>query len=124
MKLDWDLCRRIMIAVEEADVGSDNDLSIEIPGHDARVVSYHVKALWQGGYLDAESVPDDEDFEFTWYVPRAVTFSGHRFLAATRDDKVWKRTLKSVGDKVAGATIETVLALAVAEGKKALGLPS
>ncbi|MFC7380550.1 DUF2513 domain-containing protein [Brevundimonas sp. GCM10030266] len=123
MKLNWDLCRDIMLACEDADTGTDEYINLELPGRDPRVVSYHVRALKQAGYLVVDTLPDDEDLDFTWHVPQSVTYGGHRFIAATRDNAVWKRALKTVGDKLVSATLETVIAVAVSEGKRAIGLP-
>ncbi|RYG75329.1 MAG: DUF2513 domain-containing protein [Alphaproteobacteria bacterium] len=123
MKLDVSLCREIMVACEAADDGTDSDIKIEIDGHDARVVSYHVRRLGQAGYLEIDALPDDEDLDFTWYVPMSVTYGGHQFLAATRDNVIWKKVLKSAGPKLGGLTLETLFALTMAEGRRRIGLP-
>lgn len=123
MKLDPQLLRDIMIACEEADDGTDNDIDLAVPGSDPRVVSYHVRRLGQAGYLEVDTLPDTDDLDFTWHVPKSVTFAGHQFIAATRDDSTWKKVLKSVGAKAGSVTIDTILAIAVAEGKRRLGLP-
>lgn len=123
MKLDPQMIRDIMIACEEADDGSDNDIQLNLPGRDGRVVSYHVRRLGQAGYLEVEALPDDDDLEFTWHVPQSVTFAGHQFIAATRDESTWKKVLKTVGTKAGSVTIDTMLAIAIAEGKRRLGLP-
>lgn len=122
MKLDVVLCRDIMVACEAADDGTDKEICLRLDGRDERVVSYHVRRLAQAGYLQVDRLPDDEDLDFTWDIPQAVTFAGHQFLAATRDDTIWKKVLKTVGPKLGGLTLETVFALAVAEGKRRIGL--
>lgn len=121
MRLDWNLCRDILLVVEEEDVGTGDDIRVVIEGRDDRVISYHLKALTQAGYVKCEVISDTED-DFLWYIPQAMNYAGHKFLAGTRDNSIWKSVLNKATEKATSVTLDTLLALAVAEAKRRIGL--
>lgn len=121
MRLDWDLCREILLVIEEKDHGTNEEIEVSIEGKNDRVVSYHIRALSQAGYIKCEVIADTED-DFLWYVPQAMKYAGHKFLAGTRDNRIWKTVLNKAAEKTAGVTLETLLTLAMAEAKRRVGL--
>lgn len=121
MRLDWDLCREILLVVEREDHGTNDDIKVEIEDRDDREISYHLRALTQAGYIKCEVLPDTED-DFLWFVPQSLHWSGHKFLAGTRDNSIWKTVLNRASEKATSVTLDTLLALAVAEAKRRVGL--
>lgn len=119
MKLDKDLMREILIAVENDSDPAPNAIILNMPEYDEQVVSYHVMMLAEAGFLEAMDV--SVKGELAWY-PRRLTYSGHEFVATIRDGEVWGKT-KSVAGKVGGASVAFVWELAKAEVKAKLGLP-
>lgn len=119
MKLDKDLMRDILLAVEAHPEASASHIPLDLPAHDAEVISYHVMLLDEGGFLKAMDVSDKTQLE--WY-PQRLTYSGHEFLATIRDGEVWDKT-KAAAGKVGGASVAFVWELAKAEVKTKLGLP-
>ncbi len=118
MKLDKDLMRDILLAIEADPNPSANHVPLDLPDHDAKVVSYHVMLLAEGGFIQAMDVSDKTQLE--WY-PQRLTYSGHEFVATIRDGEVWGKT-KAVAGKVGGASVAFVWELAKAEVKTKLGL--
>lgn len=51
MKLDKDLMRDILLAIEADPNPSAGHVPLDLPDHDAEVVSYHVMLLAEGGFI-------------------------------------------------------------------------
>lgn len=47
----------------------------------------------------------------TKYIPKSLTWQGHEFLDASRNETVWKKTLKTINKKRDGLTFEVIKAL-------------
>ncbi len=58
--------------------------------------------------VDFLEIPTLDD-EHLW--PRSLTWGGHDFLDAIRNDDVWSKTKSTVQEKVGSATFEVVKAL-------------
>ncbi len=123
MKLDVSLIRSILLEVERFDDGSPQPREVEVTGYDRLVVSYHVHVLAEAGYLECYSLPPDDGQGPDLWLARRLTWSGHQYLGAVRDDTVWRRTLERTGKIAGGVTLELVKATAVAVAKQHLGLP-
>lgn len=110
MQLDMDLIRRILMEVEGGHHGSWIELNIE--GYSADEVSYHVMQLAQAGLITA--IDDnglDENISKGW-VPTGLTWSGHEFLRAARDDNRWqraKRMMAQSGKEISLELLKTIL---------------
>ena len=118
MKLDKDLMRDILLAVEADPEPSASHVVLNLPAYPADVVSYHVMLLAEGGFLIAMDVSSKGSLE--WY-PKRLTYDGYEFLATIRDGDVWGKT-KAAAGKVGGASVAFVWELAKAEVKTKLGL--
>ena len=93
MKRDMDLVRKILLDVEESDEWRHSAVAIE--GLDDEMVSYHVKLLHQAGLIEA--VDKTSLGTLCWH-PTTLTWDGHEFLDAARDESRWgtaKNTLLS-----------------------------
>lgn len=88
---------------------------IEIAGHGAQEISYHVMLLHESGLLKAT---DSSDFgEFDW--KQCVTYEGHEFIEAAKSDTVWHKAKESV-IRSTGTLIPEALTLAVSATIKSL----
>ena len=115
MKLDKDLVREILLAVEAHDE-PEGLLALKIDDHSAEEVSYHVRLLDEAGLLAALNTGGID--RFRWQ-PQRLTYKGHEFLDTVRDGEVWRRT--KVGAEKAGvASIGFLLELGKAYGKQVL----
>src|SRR5262245_38120038 len=101
MKRDMDLARTILEQVEEKSEGT-GDVALDIPGRTQREISYHVMLLNQAGLLDAIDVSNSETG--LYWLAVSLTYQGHEFLDAIRNDTVWNKVKQTVKEK--GASIE------------------
>ena len=124
MKRDLDLCRRILLAVEESDNNPDVPIELDFYGDYPRgVVSYNVMLLDEEGLIRASRllvVPPRPD-PYLWF-PHRLTAAGHDFLDAARNDDIWNEGKRRLND--VGSTSLTVLLQLLGQlVKQQLGLP-
>jgi hypothetical protein len=112
MRRDMDLVRAILLAVEDGDDNALRRKPLEIAGYDAAVVAGHAEIMQEAGLVDAHIVrPDGEPpplarvFRLTW--------AGHDFLAATRNDTIWAKTKQVVREKAGDVPFEIFKLLAI-----------
>ena len=101
MKIDPELCREILLYVEEND---GPPTKVEIAGYSAQKMGYNVKQLVLDGLLEA--IDATHRGNLGAYLVKNLTPKGHRFLHASRDEKVWKRTLRALEKSAIPITIE------------------
>lgn len=121
MKRDMELARKILFELEacESAWGPGNDLSIN--GYSDQEVAYHIKMLYQAGLIEAQDVSCIGPDGFCW-MPGSLTWQGHEFIEASRDDTRWNAAKKKVQD-AGGGIIFSVLKDALIEGvKSTIGL--
>lgn len=123
MKRDMDLCRRILLAVESSPA---NTWTQEFPfdnEYEAAVVTEHVALLEQAGLIDADITryvsSDPPDF-----VIRSLTWYGHDFLDAARDEGRWARAKQRLADAGVGTTFTLLKEMLEALARGELGLGS
>ena len=119
MKRDMDLAREILFAIEEND-DEPGTMEIELPGRSALYVSYHVTLLAEAGLIEAENTTSMDQYE---YLPTRLTWAGHEFLDAVRDDTVWKRAKSETLAKTGQLTFEVIKATLMGIARQGLGLP-
>ena len=90
MKRDIDLIKEILTEIEESNAPSDI-IEIDIPDRSQEEISYHIMLIYQAGLLEAEDVSGTNSYK---WIPISLTWQGHEFLDAVRNDTVWKK-LKS-----------------------------
>lgn len=115
MKLDKDLVREILLAIEESEHDPDDSIEVTVEGRDPRQVSYHLMLLHEAGFVLAEDLISTDD-ELAWGA-RRLTYAGHEFLDTVRDGEVWRRTKEGAG-KVGGGGLKLLLDLGKAYGKQ------
>ena len=115
MKRDMDLIRSLLLQVE----GEDNpDLSKWTEEQQL----YHMALLIEAEFVHG-SIIDDEQGNTRTTITTRLTWSGHEFLDAARNETVWKKAkekLAVVGTNVAWPILSAVLADLA---KKQLGIP-
>ena len=123
MKRDMDLCRRILLAVESSPA---NTWTQEFPfdnEYEAVVVTEHVALLEEAGLIDAHITryvsSDPPDF-----VIRSLTWYGHDFLDAARDEGRWARAKQRLADAGVGTTFTLLKEMLEALARGELGLGS
>ncbi len=118
MKLDMDLVRQILTKLEddpEAVGGRWRDMSIE--GRSAQEVSYHVLQLAEAGLVHAMDLSTTSGPDWR---PTRLTWGGHQFLMATRNDTLWQKAKKLTLEKTGGLAFEFLKTALMKVGTDAL----
>ena len=118
MKRDLSLVREILLAIE-LNESTQGTIRLDMPGHDPELVSYHVKILSSAGLLDATDLSTMDGFE---WAPRSLTWEGHEFLDAARNDTVWNRAMSTLKDKATSVPFEIVKAVVIKTCKDLFGV--
>jgi len=121
MKMDMDLFRDILIAIEEKPMNQDLDKSSlsDMIGKTPDEVLYHLHLLDDAGFMDSFTCntignPD--------YRVQRLTFSGHEYLNNIRDNSVWQKTKETLSNVSSSASIDIIGSLATSIIKKSLGI--
>ena len=119
MKRDMELIREILLAIEASDHDPQTWIELDFPNHDPTFVSYQVQLLAQATLIEATDLSDDAGSDWR---PQSVTWTGHEFLDAARNDTVWKKTLSTIGEKAVSVPFEVLKAALIQGCKTYLGL--
>ncbi len=107
MKRDFELVREVLLAVEASD-NTQGLIDLTLPGHDDKAVSYHVKLLAEAGLIEANDLSTMHGFEWK---PRSLTWAGHEFLDAARNDTVWNKAMTKLKGQAATVPFEVLKAV-------------
>ncbi len=118
MKLDQDLVREILLAIEASKNDPKEEIDLVLAGRSPREISYHVELLREAGLLLARDAAYLADAVSIWR-PSRLTYKGHEFLDTVRDGEVWRRT-KAGAEKAGVAGLGVLLELGKAYGKEVL----
>lgn len=122
MKRDIDLIRKLLLHLED----KPNDKfvkDLELDGYSKDEVQYHFILMDQAGLIRCErevssSTPD----RVIRVYPFSLTWQGHEFIEAARNDSFWKRAKETVASKSGALSIDVVKALLIAMAKDSVGL--
>lgn len=116
MHRDMDLVRSILLELEgHSHVSTWMDLTIE--GYSQDEISYHVKILSQAGLIEATPMANPP-LDPIW-IPISLTWEGHEFLDAAKDDTRWKRAISIVKEKGAGMALDVLKSVLIELAKVA-----
>ena len=104
MKRDMDLMRRILFEVENWPFTGGFD-TIVVPGRAKEEVAYHVYLLKDAGLIEAVDASTHDGPQ--WY-PRNLTYQGHEFLDAARDDTRWENAKEKVLRTTGALSLESL----------------
>jgi hypothetical protein len=103
MKRDMDLVRQILLEVEEQPF-TGKWLNLEIDGGFTRQeITYHVMILYEAGLLEAVNLTTHGGKNWR---PTRLTWEGHEFLEAARDNSRWQKAKSTMMEKAGGITFE------------------
>lgn len=96
MRRDMELVRKILKKTEAADEPLQSP--IEVDGYDQNVIDYHIVLLQEADFLNASWY---EHLDGTPQVAlvKKLTWQGHEFLDAARNESVWKKARQVTKDK-------------------------
>jgi hypothetical protein len=117
-----DLIRQLLLYFEERDsFALDQEPAIE--GYDEREVQYHLLLLAQAEFIVYEASRSSTNPERLIQVyPFGLSWAGHEFLDAARDEKLWNKAKEKVVDVSGGLSLSLLQALLIHTAKKGLGI--
>ena len=119
MKRDMDLVREILMETEALPSDNYGGSVLVVEGVDGATLDAHIRLMDEAGLLNADYMSGTPGS--TAYV-KSLTWEGHDFLDAIRDDSIWMKVKSRVADTVGTASFEILMALALAMAKEKLGL--
>jgi hypothetical protein len=115
-----DLIRHLLLQIEAAGPHGLNQISSE--AHDEGTIEYHMNLLINARFVDGKL---EHTFGRNIHLDiKGLTWAGHDFLEAIKNDTVWNRTKSFIAQKGGGATIEIMRSLAVSFAKAHFDLPA
>jgi len=120
MKRDLELIRKMVLAIEDAPSGWAPDLKFE--GYTDAQVGYHAYLLIDAGLAkgqDASTIGGEAPEGFI----SSLTWVGHEFADAARDETRWRKAIGVVQEKSGTVTVGVLTQLLVGIMKNTLGLP-
>lgn len=97
-----DLVRKIL-GVLSAKGQVAQTVSVEIEGYSKEEIVYHLVLMEEAGLVDGVNMSTHS--EGADYKPRRLTWSGHDFLDAAKDDTRWEQAKKIAGE-LGGVTFQ------------------
>ena len=119
MKRDLELIRNLVLAIEDSESACAPELSFE--GYTASQVGYHAYLLVDAGLAKGIDVSPHGSKRPVAMIT-SLTWAGHEFAEAARDDTRWRKTLAVVTEKGGAITFEILKQLLTVLMKRAFGL--
>lgn len=116
MKRDMDLVRDILRQVEEEPY-TMNPVKLTFADRPENEIAYHVLLLDEAGLLEAM---DFSSMDGPAWKPVRLTWEGHEFLEASRDDTRWEKAKAMMQEKAGGMSFEVIKALLISLMKNAV----
>ncbi len=116
-----DLVRRILLALEAREHGYAPG-GFTIAGYDQDVIGHHVWLMEQGRLITAVKTTVHGDASPN-ALPITITWAGHDFLDAVRNDRVWGKVRTELKDKAITLPFTLLQDLALKILAAHIGLP-
>ena len=111
MKRNWDTIREILLETEALKAGTDLTPA-DFDKDRLDEIAYHVKLLEESGLVKASMTEYLGGGSIHFDIER-LTWSGHEFLDAVRDDNVWKKIKKMASEKGVAMPFDVIKATAI-----------
>ena len=121
MRRDLDLIRMMVLAIEDAPTGWAPQ-RLEFEGYTAAQVGYHSHLLIDAGLAKGHDMTHMQS-EGPEAIVTSLTWAGHEFAEAARDESRWRKAVGVVQEKGGSVTIAVLTQLLVTLMKGALGVP-
>lgn len=120
MKRDMNLVRRLVLEIEDSPSGfAPKDLIID--GHTKEEIGYHLYIMLEAGLIRGADVTVI-GANSPQAIATSLTWAGHEFADAARDEDLWAKAMKLTKEKVGGVTIDLLMKLLTSLASSALGL--
>jgi Hypothetical protein (DUF2513) len=89
MKRDMDLVRKLLLEIEEKDVGDGQWINIKIADFSEAQITEHLFLLYKAQLVEGN---DTSSLNKRSFMPRRLTWNGYDFIDSIRDVETWKKT--------------------------------
>lgn len=120
MKRDMELVRKILMACEE-DEHAIIAGSFQFDEYDDETVGYHNYLLVQAGLVEGSQTTALGDSSPSAII-HCLTWKGHEFIEAARDEGRWAKAKKLIQEKAGSATFDVVFGVLTSMIKGAVGI--
>lgn len=114
MKRDMNLVRDILLTIEEHSNNHDQLRGLmyqELPHYEDSVILEHLILLYEERYIEATRTKTAAGPGIC--IPIRLTWAGHEYLSAVRDQKIWDTVQEKMKVVGGSATVETIKQLAI-----------
>jgi DNA-binding transcriptional ArsR family regulator len=105
VKRDMDLVRALLLYFEYKPDDRVAD-KVVIEGYDDLTIRYHLILLYEAGLIEGEREVSKSSSRVIRVYPMRLTWAGHDFLAAARNDTVWQKAKVKIAAKLGDAPLE------------------
>ena len=104
MKRDMDLVRKILLELEDTpyELGG---FDLELKGYSPDQISYHVMLLNEAGLIEGH---DLSTYSGPKWRPKRLTWEGHEFIEASRDESRWEKAKNIMKEKGSGMAFDVL----------------
>ena len=107
MKRDMDLVRKILIVMSENGSGAYILWDAELSDYPTEQIFHHAHLMSQGGLIDAADT-SSLDSPLPTAIPLSITWNGHEFLDASRDETLLEKAKKHVIKPTGGVAMSVL----------------
>lgn len=115
MKRDMNLIRQLVFHIEAASDQLDSS-TIKLPNYGQDEIGYHCELMKEAGLIHADKTTD-LDARYSEMMIYRLTWAGHDFLDAAKDDNLWNKVTKRIKDKVTSMAFDGLVALLKSAGQ-------
>ena len=116
MKRDMDLVRLILLEIEKSSEDPRSQVRLKIQNYTFEQVSYHIMIMHEADLIEAVD-SSTMGSSSVWY-PKRLTWYGHEFLDAARNDSIWKKAK----EKASSMNFELLKELLLGLARQQLGV--
>lgn len=117
-----ELIRAILMEIEANDeLTGRGPADLYLEGYTDAQIGYHTKLLFDAGYIDAIDMTAVGS-PYPELKPTSLTWRGHEFLDAAKNETVWKRAMDAVREKGGSVPISVLQALLIEFAKQQFNL--
>lgn len=109
MKRDWDIVRRLLLAIEQLPDENSQITSDAVSGIDPVEAAYHLRLMRDAGLITGGC---REALGPSWCYATGLTWNGHEFLDRIRSDTTWHRIKTTAREKSLDMSSHSILAVA------------
>lgn len=121
MKRDFELVRKILQLMEANEDGGFGYMP-KIDGYTAEQVGHHAYLMIDAGLIEG-TVFSYRSPPLKQAIPESMTWAGHDFLDAAKDDTIWAKARDEILKPVGGMAFSVLLEWLKNEARSRLGLP-